>query len=40
MAEFIEVINNDSKVQNEITQTIEKYNKESFSTKSRIGQNA
>ena len=39
MAEFIEIIKN-SKVQNEITQTIEKYNKESYLTQSRIGQNA
>ena len=29
-----------SKVRNEITQTIEKYNKESYSTQSKIGQNA
>ena len=29
-----------SKVENEITQTIEKYNKELYSTQSRIGQNA
>ena len=27
-------------IQNEISQTIDKYNKESFSTKSQIGQNA
>ena len=30
----------DSKVQNEITQTFEKYNKKSYSKLSRIGQNA
>ena len=30
----------DSKVQNEITQTSERYNKESYSTQSKIGQNA
>ena len=30
----------DSKVQHEISQTIEKYNEESFSTQSKIGQNA
>ena len=40
MAEFIEIIKKDSKVQNEISQTIDKYNKESFSTRSQIGQNA
>ena len=40
MAEFIEIMKKDSKVQNEISQTIDKYNKESFSTRSQIGQNA
>ena len=40
MAEFTQKIKNDSKVQNEISQTIEKYNKESYSTQSKIGQNA
>ena len=41
MAEFIEIIlKKDSKVQNEITQTVEKYNKESDSKQSKIGQNA
>ena len=30
----------DSKIQNGITQTIEKYNKKSYSTQSRIGRNA
>ena len=39
MAEFIEVVKKDSKVQNDISQTIEKYNKESYATKSEIGQN-
>ena len=40
MAELIEFLKEDSKVQNEITQTIEKYNKESYSTQSKIRQNA
>ena len=40
MAEFIDINREDPKVQNKLTQTIEKYNKESFSTKSKIGQNA
>ena len=40
MAEFIEIIKKDSKVQNKISQTIDKYSKESFSTRSQIGQNA
>ena len=40
MAEFIEVIKKGSKFRNEISQTIEKYNKESYATQSKIGQNA
>ena len=40
MTEFIESIKKDLNVQNEISQTIEKYNKESFTTRSQIGQNA
>ena len=40
MTEFIEVIKKDAKIQNENSQTIDKYNKESFSTRSQIGQNA
>ena len=40
MTEFIEIIRKDSTVRNEITQTIEKYNKESYTTQSKIGQNA
>ena len=37
MAEFIEIIKKDSKVQNEISETIEMFNKE---TQSKLGQNA
>ena len=40
MAEFIEIMKKDSKVQNEIPQIIEKYNKESYETQSEEGQNA
>ena len=40
MSEYIEVIKKDLNMQNEISQTIDKYNKESFSTRSQIGQNA
>ena len=40
MTEFIEIIKKDVNIQNEISQTIDKYNKESFSTRSQIGQNA
>ena len=36
----MEFMKNDPEVQNEISQTIEKHNKESFSTQSKIGQNA
>ena len=32
MAEFIELVKIDSNKENEITQTIEKYNKESYAT--------
>ena len=39
MADFIEVLKKDSKGQNEISQTIERYN-ESYATQSKIGQNA
>ena len=40
MAEFIEIMKKDSKVQNEIPQFIEKYNKESYATQSKEGRNA
>ena len=40
MAEFIQTIKINSKVQNEITQTIGKNNKESDLTQPKIGQNA
>ena len=40
MTEFKEIIQKDANIQNEISQTIDKYNKESFSTRSQIGQNA
>ena len=40
MAEFIEIIKEDSEVQNEITQTIEKSNKKLYSTPSKREQNA
>ena len=40
MAEFIKVMKKDPKVQNEISQTIEKYNEKSYATQSKIGQHA
>ena len=38
MAEYTEIMKNDSTVQNEISPTIENYFKESFATQSKIGQ--
>ena len=40
MSEFIEIIEKDLKMQNDTSQTIVRYNKESFSTRSEIVQNA
>ena len=40
MSNFIEIIKRDTKIQDEISQTVEKYNIESFSTRSQLGQNA
>ena len=40
MSEFIEINKKDLKMQNDTSQTIDKYNKESFSTRSEIVQNA
>ena len=40
MAKFMEIIKKDPDIQKEISQTIEKYNTESFSTRSQKGQNA
>ena len=39
MSEFIEIKKN-TIIQNEISQTIDNYNRESFSTRSQVGQNA
>ena len=40
MSEFIETFKKDVNIQNEISQTIDRYNEESFSRRSQIGQNA
>ena len=40
MAEFIEAFKKDPIIQNDISQIFDKYNKETFTTTSRIGQNA
>ena len=40
MAEFLEIIKKDANVLDEISHTIDKYNKESFSARSQVSQNA
>ena len=37
MSDFIEIITKDTKVQLDISRTIEKYNFESYATQSKIG---
>ena len=40
MTDFIEIIVKDSKVQNDISNIIDKYNNQSYATGSKLGQNA
>ena len=40
MTDFIEITKKDSKVQDDISQIIKKFDKESYATQSRIGKNA
>ena len=40
MTDFIEIIQKDSKIQNDISNIIDKYNKQSYATKSNLGENA
>ena len=40
MCEFLEITGKDRNIQKYIRQTIDRYNKESISTRSQIGQNA
>ena len=40
MTDFIEIIQKDSKIQNDISNIIDKYNKQSYATKSKLGENA
>ena len=40
MADFIGFIQRDTKIQNEISNIIDKYNNQSFATRSRLGENA
>ena len=40
MTDFIEIIQKNSKIQNDISNIIDKYNNQSYATKSILGQNA
>ena len=40
MAEFIGIIQRDTKIQNDISNIIDKYNNQSYATKSKLGENA
>ena len=40
MTDFFEIIQKDSKTQDNISQTFDKYNNQSYATRSKLGQNA
>ena len=40
MTDFIEIMQKDTKIQNDISNIIDKYNKQSYATKSILGKNA
>ena len=40
MTDFIEIIQKDSKIQNDISNIIDKYNNQSYATRSKLGENA
>ena len=40
MTDFIEIIQKDTKIQNDISNIVDKYNNQSFATKSILGKNA
>ena len=40
MTDFIEIIQKDTKIQNDISNTIDKYNNQSYATRSKLGENA
>ena len=40
MTDFIEIIQKDTKVQNDISNIIDKYNNQSYATRSKLGENA
>ena len=40
MTDFIEIIQKDTKIQNDISKIIDKYNNQSYATRSKLGENA
>ena len=40
MTDFIEIIQKDTKIQNDISNIIDKYNNQSYATRSKLGENA
>ena len=40
MTDFIEIIQKDTKIQNDISNIFDKYNNQSYATKSKLGENA
>ena len=40
MTDFIEIIQKDTKIQNDISNIVNKYNNQSYATKSKLGKNA
>ena len=40
MTDFIEIIQKDTKIQNDISNIVDKYNNQSYATKSILGKNA
>ena len=40
MTDFIRIIQKDTKIQNDISNIIDKYNNQSFATRSKLGENA
>ena len=40
MTDFIEIIQKDTKIQNDISNIVDKYNNQSYATKSELGRNA
>ena len=40
MTDFIEIIQKDTKIQNDMSNIIDKYNNQSYATRSKLGENA